>query len=249
MKNIHLKVRILYQQIHIIRPKYELCIFGIYAMIYFLVVWIVSLLIKYYPLPLLGSKEFSNDLWYILFAKEIFLLAIPVTIYRYLGYKNSSLFLWKFKNNINNIIVIVVFFLLGLLVNNSYITEILNKKEFFNITLLLNSLLIPLFTAAIPEEIFYRVILQTRIENVWGSALGIIGSSMAFAIFHFPTRFILANSVEGNVLSVINGTILPVFIMGLIFGVLWLKSRNVYLLIAFHTGIDFLPQVISFLKV
>jgi uncharacterized protein len=100
----------------------------------------------------------------------------------------------------------------------------------------------------LPEEIFYRIILQTRIEKLFGWSASIIFSSIMFSLFHFPSRIILSSGVEGeagNLLSVFTGTLLPVFVIGIIFGFLWNRYRNIYLLISLHFGIDLLPSLAS----
>jgi uncharacterized protein len=236
----------------IIHPEKELLIFGSYAGLYCIIIWLCSLLIKYYPLPLFGCQEFGNDLWYVLFAKLIFLLFIPLFIYCNRGYNLSSLLQWKFQSKRNNAIATALFLVLGLLINYSYLPLIISGRDHINIMMVLVSFLIPLLTAAIPEELFYRVILQTRIEKLFGSTIGVLGSSMSFALFHFPSRYILANGIEGemgNVLSVMSGTVFPVFIVGLVFGLLWSKFKNTYLLIALHVGIDFFPQLAALLGI
>lgn len=240
------------EQTAIIQPEKELLIFGSYAGLYCIIVWICSLLIKNYPIPLFGSQEFGNDLWYVLFAKIIFLLFIPLFIYCNIGYNLPSLLQWKFQSKRKNTIATALFLMLGLIINHSYLSRIIDVRDHINIMMVLISFLIPLLTAAIPEEIFYRVILQTRIEKLFGSTIGIFCSSIAFALFHFPSRFILSNDIEGvagNVLSVMMGTVFPVFIIGLIFGFLWFKFKNMYLLIALHTGIDFFPQLAALLGI
>ncbi|SDF26337.1 CPBP family intramembrane glutamic endopeptidase [Sporomusa acidovorans] len=240
------------EQTAIIHPETELLIFGSYAGFYCIIIWICSLLIKNYPIPLFGCHEFGNDLWYVLFAKIIFLLVVPLFIYCNRGYHLSSLLQWKFQSKEKNVIATVFFLTVGLLINHSYLRRIIDVRDHINIMMVLISFFIPLLTAAIPEEIFYRVILQTRIEELFGSTIGVVCSSIAFALFHFPSRFILSNDMEGvagNVLSVMMGTVFPVFIVGLIFGLLWSKFKNMYLLIALHAGIDFFPQLADLLGI
>ncbi|CQR75186.1 CAAX amino terminal protease self- immunity [Sporomusa ovata DSM 2662] len=240
------------EQTAIIHPETELLIFGSYAGLYCIIIWICSLLIKNYPIPLFGCQGFGNDLWYLLFAKIIFLLIIPIFIYCNRGYNLSSLLQWKFQSKGKNTIATALFLTLGLLINHNYLPRIIEVKDHINIMMVLISFLIPLLTAAIPEEIFYRVILQTRIEKLFGRTIGIFCSSIAFSLFHFPSRFFLSNDMEGvagNVLSVMMGTVFPIFIAGLIFGLLWSKFKNMYLLIALHAGIDFFPQLADLLGI
>ena len=235
------------EQNNITNPKHELVIFGGYAGFYIVVVWLASLMTKYYPLTWFTSSRIDDPLWfgvwYAIVAKFIFLFVVPIFIYQYLGYNVMSLFQYKSKSIINNVLISFIFFMIGFSMNQSYIVPILQHGNIGAGGVLI-ALVVILLTAAIPEEIFYRVILQTRIETTYGKLVGIIGSSFACAMFHFPSRFILANGIEGmagNAGSVLSGTLIPVFILSIIFGTLWSRFRNLYMLLALHAGIDFLP--------
>jgi membrane protease YdiL (CAAX protease family) len=73
-----------------------------------------------------------------------------------------------------------------------------------------------------------------------------------FTAWHLPSRFLLSQGVEGHagdIGSVLIGTGVPVFIVGLIFGIFWDRYRSILPLIAAHWGIDLIPQVVSFLGV
>jgi len=112
--------------------------------------------------------------------------------------------------------------------------------------------ILPLLMAAIPEEFFYRGILQTRIEQLLGRIAAIVITVLLFTAWHIPTRFLLSQGVEGyagDFGSVLLGTGVPVLIFGLLFGLLWDRYRNLLSLIAFHWGIDTLPILISMVGV
>lgn len=235
-------------EIQILNPRKELKIFCFYATFYIFVVFLFSLLIKFYPLQFFKNAKFTDDLWYILFVKIVFLFFLPVAIYRHQGYSISSLF-----NLVEASKISVLFpFFVGFIINFSHISRIsplFNWSSSFKIIL---GIVFPLITAAIPEEIFYRRILQTRIEKLGGWFLSIIGSSFFFSLFHFPSRYLLSTGVEGvagDLTTIFSGTVVPTFVLGLIFGILWNRYRNIFLLIALHYGIDLLPSVSSLLGV
>ena len=74
----------------------------------------------------------------------------------------------------------------------------------------------------------------------------------SFAAWHVPSRFLLVHGFEGiagDLGSVILGTGIPVFIVGLIFGVIWDRYRSLLPLIAVHWGIDIFPCILSMLGV
>jgi membrane protease YdiL (CAAX protease family) len=113
-------------------------------------------------------------------------------------------------------------------------------------------IVLPLFMAGIPEEFFYRGILQTRLELLLGRVTAISITVLLFTAWHLPTRFLLAQGIEGNagdLGSVLLGTGVPVLISGLIFGMLWDRHRSLLTLIAFHWGVDILPITISLVGV
>ena len=111
---------------------------------------------------------------------------------------------------------------------------------------------LPHFMAGIPEEVIYRALLQTRLEKLLGrvSAIGI--TALMFAAWHLPSRYLLSKGVEGSAGDlglVLMGTGIPVFVVGLIFGLLWDRYRSLLPLIAAHWGIDTLPTVFSLLGI
>src|ERR1035437_8515112 len=240
--------RISIKEIQIDDARKELLVFGSYALLYVLIVWFFAVLIRKYPLPLFGNTNFTTDVWYVVFIKIVFLLIIPIAIYRRFGYPLASLF------NLTKpgIVSVLVPFAIGLAINFSYVAAIGPLLIPSNLFKILIGMLLPLIAAAIPEELFYRVILQTRIEKLGGWCLSIVASSILFSLFHFPSRYHLSAGVEGtagDLGSVFLGTLIPTFILGLILGFLWNRYRNIFLLIALHYGIDLLPSVSSMLGV
>ncbi|KIV55861.1 CPBP family intramembrane glutamic endopeptidase [Aneurinibacillus migulanus] len=231
----------------------ELGIFTIYSLLYIFIVAIFSVAIMHFPMPILGARNFTEDVWYVVFIKIIFLLFIPLFIYSKLGHKISYIF--KIKSNWKTCTAMASCYFFGILLNSSYLAEINRAIANGGIIIWIKftvGLLLPLVQAAVPEEIFYRYILQTRLEKVFGSIFGIFLSSLLFASFHFPSRYLLASGVEGSagdIYSILTGTILPVFVIGIILGCLWRRFRSIWILIALHYGIDTLPSIASLLQI
>jgi membrane protease YdiL (CAAX protease family) len=92
--------------------------------------------------------------------------------------------------------------------------------------------IIPLFTAGIPEEFFFRGYLQTRLEKKWNRVFAILLTSVLFTAWHLPSRYLLAQGVEGQAGhfdQVLLHTGLPVLVISLIFGFHWSRYRNIVL--------------------
>lgn len=247
--------RISIDEIEIRNPEKEFKSFMAYSVFFIFIVLIFSVIIKVCPIPILGAVDKLDDMWYVCFVKIVFLLIVPLCIYKKSGYEIRSLFNFEFNRKLKNIFAVLISFTVGFFINSSIMRVIQTRSLYPDLHTLLwifAAALIPLIAAAIPEEVFYRAILQTRIEKRSGWLAGILISAVLFALFHFPSRMLLASGVEGtagNILSVSLGTLAPVFLMGIIFGLLWKRYRNIYLLVALHYGIDLLPPIASFMGI
>lgn len=238
-------------RVHIHQPQRELRIFGGYALFYIFASYCTGLLIRNYPLPILGAASFTQDLWYDLVFKLILLLAIPYLIYRKLGYRLIDLPA-VFQPSIRNVTVLILAFLAGNILNLKHLEWIGEHLADFTTPQiairLIAGFILPLITAGFPEEFVYRGILQTRIEAVWGRIAAILMATILFTAWHIPTRYLLAHGIEGTageLGSVLLGTGIPVFFFGLIFSVLWDRYRKFWPLVAAHWGVDCLPAISS----
>jgi membrane protease YdiL (CAAX protease family) len=232
-------------------PERELRIFGWYALFYIFASFCTGLLIRAYPLPILGATSFTQDLWYAVLFKVTFLLAIPFAIYRRLGYRLQDLPASQ-KWNIRSVTILILSFLAGNILNLIHldlIAEVLPNYNRFEIAMRFAAGSVLAFTTAgFPEEFVYRGILQTRIEALWGRLAAILIANMLFTAWHIPTRYLLAQGIEGeagNLGSVLLGTGIPVFFVGLIFSLLWDRYRKFWPLVMAHWGIDTLPSISS----
>jgi membrane protease YdiL (CAAX protease family) len=242
-------------QIAIRRPGYEAAALTIFAFLFIGLSICTGLLIRRWPAPALGAASFTQDLWYIFLFKLFGLLAVPLLMWRAWGYRARNLLL-DWRPTAQRVTWVVVAFLLGFSVNLGHLEQIGAAWVKFSagelaIRLTL-ALLLPLVCAGLPEEIVYRGMLQTRLEAVCGRAVAILVTALLFMAWHIPTRFLLAHGVEGeagNFFSVLVGTGAPVFVAGMIFGLIWDRHRRILPLIAAHWGVDVLPTVSSMLGV
>ncbi len=239
----------------ITRPELEAYGLLAYAFVLVAVSSTVGLLIKYHPMPLFPGTYFTHDLWYVVVFKLVGMLGIPLIGFYRSGYRFRDL-QPKWRITPKTLAWTVAAFLVGFSINNVYIGSIRNNLAsgiFPDAGLRLAlGVVVPLISAGIPEEFYYRGLLQTRLEALWGRAAAILVSVLLFTAWHLPTRFLLADGVEGhagNFASVALHTGLPVFIVGLIFAVLYDRYRSLIPLIALHWGIDTLPALASFLGI
>ncbi len=252
MKSFFVRQRLRAADIRIFHPSRELGIALAFAVAYVLAAVVTGLIERAYPLPLLDATYLTSDATYIFAFKIGLLLVVPLIAIRRTGYKLDD-FLLGWRPTPRAVAVVVALFILGVLVNASKLAPI-SAAPFGPAEKYLRMGIgagLMLFTAALPEEIVYRWGLQTRIERLWGRAAAIIGASLLFTAWHLPTRFLLASGAEGRAgdfASVLLGTGLSVFIVGLIFGWAWDRWRNLPALVALHWGIDTLPGIASFLK-
>jgi membrane protease YdiL (CAAX protease family) len=244
------------EELRIKKPKNETAIVLGYTFFYIGAAWGVGTLIKRYPLPILGSADFTTDAWYALVFKIGLLLVVPGIWFFHRGYQVTDL-LPKWKPDPTSILAIVIAYVVGFSLNlfhgDLHIAKVVSQFSLPELALrVVPGVLLPLFMAGIPEEVVYRGILQTRLEKMTGRLPAICITAMLFTAWHLPSRFLLAKGVEGNagdLGSVLIGTGIPVFVVGLIFGLLWDRYRSLLPLIAVHWGIDTLPSLYSLLGI
>lgn len=226
----------------------------LYSLFYILLAFGVGNLIIHFPSPILGAKDFIQDVWYAVVFKLLFLLIVPSLIFfkrwKY-GVPDLLLGLSPTTGRIIKGALLVSF---GFFLNTRHIpriAEAIPNFEDAEIRMALGVLL-PLLIAGLPEELFFRGMLQTRLERLWNTPLAILVSGLLFTAWHLPSRFLLANGVEGqagNLASVILGTGLPVFVISCFFGWHWARYRNLPVLVLAHWAVDILPSLSSFFGV
>ena len=87
-----------------------------------------------------------------------------------------------------------------------------------------------LFLAAIPEEILYRGLLQTRLESVLQNPVNaIVLSSFIFGLMHLPINIKMYGNLMGFAGCIGNNAF-----GGLFIGYLYYKTRSIWVVILFH---------------
>ncbi len=251
------------------QPGLEAALLLGYATVYVGFSWLTGLEIRANPRPILGATSFTSDAFYVLGFKLTALLLVPLLGFRLLGYRLRAIVpdgladaggvhtperaRWGLRAR--DWLVAALALAVGALLNARHFGPILTAAQGFTLPALAGrvalGLAIPLFTAALPEEIVYRGLLQTRLEAVAGRIVAVIGTALLFTAWHLPSRFLLATGVEGRAgdfASVVMGTGLPVFVIGLVFGLLYDRYRRLVPLIAAHWGIDAVVGVAAMLR-
>ena len=254
MASLFRRQRLRAADIHITAPARELRVVLTFAVAYVLAAVLTGLVMRAWPHPIAGASYLTSDFTYVVFFKVGLLLVVPALAIRRAGYGVGDLML-GWRPTPGAVTLLVVLFALGVLVNGSKLPSIsvaAGALPWSEATLRIGAGAVLLFfAAALPEELVYRWALQTRIERIWGRSAAILGAAVLFTAWHLPTRYLLASGAEGRAgdfVSVLLGTGLPVFVVGLIFGWAWDRWRNLPALIALHWGIDTLPSIASFLK-
>jgi uncharacterized protein len=232
----------------------EILILLSYAIFYIIAAYFTGLAILNFPSPILGAVDFNQDIWYSIVFKIFLLLIFPSVIFFFIWKYELKDLLLGLKPSVKNISATVLMVAIGFLLNSSKLKPIQeNFSNFPDAPLrLIMGIMMPLFTTGIPEELFFRGYLQTRLEKKWNRLAAILVSTVLFAAWHLPSRFLLANGSEGQAGdwgSVVIHTGIPVFIVGLVFSLHWSRYRNIVLLVLTHWAIDILPSVGSYFKI
>ncbi|MBB5958597.1 membrane protease YdiL (CAAX protease family) [Saccharothrix tamanrassetensis] len=99
------------------------------------------------------------------------------------------------------------------------------------------------FTANVLEEVFFRGMLQTRLEALFGRWPGILLASLLFAWLHLPTHGQGASPWAGLPLT-LGAIVVFQGVFGLFTGYLWSRYRNLWAPIAAHTAVNTLPLLL-----
>ena len=241
--------------IRIDEPRREARFWLGYCTFYFFAAILTGCVIRTWRMPFWRAESLTQDVTYIFFFKLLLLLAIPLIAYRRMGYRIADLTPgWRFSAG--SLTRIAIGFAIGFGVNLGHLKwQAAARGNFSENEFLARVALGPVLAflmAGFPEEFVFRGMLQTRLEAVRGRIVAILLTALLFTAWHIPPRYFNASGVEGeagNLSSVMLGTGAPVFIAGLILGLLWDRYRSFWVLVAAHTGVDTLPIITSLLGI
>ena len=108
--------------------------------------------------------------------------------------------------------------------------------------------------AGLCEEVLFRRVLQQRIADATRSQVAaVLWASLLFGLAHAPGLYLRgAHAMEGVADATLPWAIAYSMVMiapaGIAFGVLWARTRSLWLVVALHGTVDLLPQLAPFIR-
>jgi len=108
--------------------------------------------------------------------------------------------------------------------------------------------------AGLVEEFFYRVILQSRLTVLLKSPTGgIVITTLIFGLSHAPGLYLRGAESEcvGEQQSFLFWsayTVAYMSVAGIFPGIVWQRTKNLWLVMAIHATVDLLPNISDFIK-
>lgn len=109
----------------------------------------------------------------------------------------------------------------------------------------LDKALVIFYSNAFLEEFLFRGIFQTKLEGVLGQKKAILPQGILFMLIHLPINF-FNYTLNGNLVSFF-GSFTFQFLVGLILGVIFAKTRNLWICVICHYLINWLGAFVNFL--
>jgi membrane protease YdiL (CAAX protease family) len=108
--------------------------------------------------------------------------------------------------------------------------------------------------AGLCEEVLFRRILQEKIAVASGSQVaGVAWASLLFGLAHAPGLWLRAGHLMEGVAHAtptwaVAYSIVMIAPAGIAFGVLWARTRSLWLIVPLHGMVDLLPQLAPFIR-
>ncbi len=220
----------------------------IYALLYPLLLFPVVIWGKIQNLPLLPgwTTSWILSLNYIVFGKILLLLVPTVFLTWRDGGNARQLGLsgitnpWRWIGPIIPTVLYMALAAMGLL--EAILTA---GKGHYHLTfgIVLVVLAITFFGAGFPEEFFYRVLLQTRLELLLGRWNSLTVAVFLFTLLHLPSRFLFiwlgkSGSPAFDFVLALAGIISSQGVLGFFLGYMWMRYRNAWMNMFLHTTLD-----------
>lgn len=125
-------------------------------------------------------------------------------------------------------------------------------------TLLVGGPLIFLFLlleVGLVEEFFFRALLQSRLAALLKSEMGgIVGMALLFGLAHAPGFYYRSAATQEAVgphaswLMAIGYSVVITSVAGFFLGVLWMRTRNLFVVMIVHAAGDLVPNLVPMLR-
>jgi len=220
-----------------------------------------SLINKLFPTTWLENQQAGTV---ITFIKKLFVFVlIPYTIYKLSGFNLGDFGFINTERKSPGGKTLVVFILIS-------ITSLLFQFYFsngakpirtghFSVIQLLTGLplcfVYLIFDAGLIEEFFFRGLLQSRLSLLLRSSVGgIVCTALIFGLVHAPGLFLRGAQSEGMeeqmpFLFWAAYTITYMSVVGIFLGIIFNKTKNLWLVMAIHAMFDLLPNFPEFVKI
>lgn len=109
--------------------------------------------------------------------------------------------------------------------------------------------------AGLTEELAFRALLQTRLEEMLQSkAGGIVIASLLFGLVHAPGLYLRTGGTgedfgKPSLLFAIGYSIVILTPVALFFGYLWTRTRNILVLALVHGALDTVPNIVEVARI
>jgi membrane protease YdiL (CAAX protease family) len=205
--------------------------------------WLLVGLAVLFPL-VIGIGGLGGSGWYLILKVVLFLL-VPVVAFRFIRDRNQPARQprWFPRTTLPwlaPIPVIAVWALLTFV--GPFAAPVPTLQQYPDPGYVAIAAVLSLLTASIGEEVFYRYLLQSHVEAVFGRWIGIVVSALLFAMMHLPTHggdeagwIVVATAIS------IQG------VGGVFLGLLWARYRNIWANFVVHAMINGLPVVLYFI--
>lgn len=191
--------------------------------------------------------------WFELFVKLAIFVAVPLLIFAGLMRNSASSFGWARPaarmlgpRHLIVIIVIAGLFTLIQLFAGEHGPAILNgaysPRDFalgYALAFLWYSI-----EAGVVEEVFFRTVLQERLAAIFRSDFaGLVFAVILFGLAHAPGLWLRGDFAEQGFLAAAAYSVLTLAPAGVVFGVIWIRTRNLLALILIHGSVDAIPHM------
>lgn len=233
-----------------------------------LIVWVVfyltygsSLYDKLFPQIWLNNSQATSSI--IILLKRLFVFVIvPFSIYKFFGFtlKDFGLKCAEFRFPTKKTILVFVLLSIVILLIQFFLSS--RSKPIrtgqFTMTQLVTTIPICfayiIFNVGLIEEFFFRGLLQSRFSMLLKSSIGgIVCASLIFGLAHAPGLFLRGAVSEGiqeqmPFLFWAAYSIVKMSVAGVFLGIVYNKTKNLWLVMAIHAMVDLFPNFLEFVN-